>query len=193
MHYAQWTVCAPVSALLASHSPLNTTLFGELISAKTLWASYRKSIFICMLYHIFGNLLLGELNNAAAKKLDLEAWFPGSGAFRELVSCSNCTDYQARNLRIRYGQTKKMGQEVSTLFAIWIFNVDWLCLWTGQVGDYTWNVILFFNDPLSDWIHPHVECHYVCSYKNDMCYIRKLPGGGWNNCTWNLTTFHARR
>merc|ERR1711953_1666583 len=52
----------------------------------------------------------GALNNAAAKKLDLEAWFPGgeTGAFRELVSCSNCLDYQARRLRVRYGQTKKM-------------------------------------------------------------------------------------
>ncbi|KAL8595160.1 Serine--tRNA ligase, cytoplasmic [Nucella lapillus] len=58
------------------------------------------------------NIVSGELNNAAAKKLDLEAWYPGSGAFRELVSCSNCTDYQSRRLRIRYGQTKKMGQEV---------------------------------------------------------------------------------
>jgi seryl-tRNA synthetase len=54
----------------------------------------------------------GALNNAAAKKYDLEAWFPGSGAFRELVSCSNCLDYQSRRLRIRYGQTKKMNQEV---------------------------------------------------------------------------------
>lgn len=59
------------------------------------------------------NIVSGELNNAAAKKLDLEAWFPGSGAFRELVSCSNCLDYQSRRLRIRYGQTKKMGQETS--------------------------------------------------------------------------------
>merc|ERR1719499_1273089 len=49
----------------------------------------------------------GALNNAAAKKLDLEAWFSGSGAFRELVSCSNCLEYQARRLRVRYGQTKK--------------------------------------------------------------------------------------
>ena len=37
--------------------------------------------------------IIGELNNAASMKLDLEGWFPGSGAFRELVSCSNCTDY----------------------------------------------------------------------------------------------------
>ncbi|KAF1594690.1 Serine--tRNA ligase, cytoplasmic, partial [Eudyptes moseleyi] len=56
--------------------------------------------------------LPGSLNHAASKKLDLEAWFPGSGAFRELVSCSNCTDYQARRLRIRYGQTKKMMDKV---------------------------------------------------------------------------------
>merc|ERR1719331_891235 len=53
-------------------------------------------------------IVSGALNNAASKKLDLEAWFPGGGAFRELVSCSNCLDYQARRLRVRYGQTKKM-------------------------------------------------------------------------------------
>ena len=58
----------------------------------------------------------GALNNAAAKKLDLEAWFPASGAFRELVSCSNCLDYQARRLRVRYGQTKKMNQAVRDKF-----------------------------------------------------------------------------
>ncbi len=40
------------------------------------------------------NIVSGELNNAAAKKYDLEAWFPASKAYRELVSCSNCTDYQ---------------------------------------------------------------------------------------------------
>uniref|UniRef100_A0AAX7TRA3 Serine--tRNA ligase, cytoplasmic n=1 Tax=Astatotilapia calliptera TaxID=8154 RepID=A0AAX7TRA3_ASTCA len=62
------------------------------------------------------NIVSGALNHAASKKLDLEAWFPGSGAFRELVSCSNCTDYQARRLRIRYGQTKKMMDKVSAQF-----------------------------------------------------------------------------
>lgn len=54
------------------------------------------------------NIVSGALNHAASKKLDLEAWFAGSGAFRELVSCSNCLDYQARRLLVRYGQTKKM-------------------------------------------------------------------------------------
>jgi len=64
-------------------------------------------------YHVV-NIVSGELNNAAAKKLDLEAWFPGSGAFRELVSCSNCTDYQSRRLLIRFGQ-KKMNEQVSVV------------------------------------------------------------------------------
>ena len=58
------------------------------------------------------NIVSGELNNAAAKKLDLEAWFPASGAYRELVSCSNCTDYQSRRLRVRHGATKKMNEAV---------------------------------------------------------------------------------
>lgn len=47
------------------------------------------------------NIVSGELNNAAAKKYDLEAWFPAGAAFRELVSCSNCTDYQARAVEAR--------------------------------------------------------------------------------------------
>ncbi|XP_075653051.1 serine--tRNA ligase-like [Castanea sativa] len=48
----------------------------------------------------------GALNNAAAKKYDLEGWFPASKRYRELVSCSNCTDYQSRRLKIRYGLNK---------------------------------------------------------------------------------------
>ena len=49
------------------------------------------------------SIVSGALNNAAAKKLDLEAWFPFQGEYKELVSCSNCTDYQSRALEIRYG------------------------------------------------------------------------------------------
>lgn len=51
-------------------------------------------------------IVSGALNNAAAKKYDLEAWFPFHGEYKELVSCSNCTDYQSRELEIRYGQKK---------------------------------------------------------------------------------------
>ncbi|XP_075484764.1 serine--tRNA ligase-like [Primulina tabacum] len=51
-------------------------------------------------------IVSGALNDAAAKKYDLEGWFPASNTYRELVSCSNCTDYQARRLETRYGQKK---------------------------------------------------------------------------------------
>ncbi|PRT53198.1 Serine--tRNA ligase, cytoplasmic [Wickerhamiella sorbophila] len=54
-------------------------------------------------------IVSGELNNAAAKKYDLEAWFPFQKEYKELVSCSNCTDYQSRNLEIRCG-VKKMNE-----------------------------------------------------------------------------------
>ncbi|GAI80895.1 unnamed protein product, partial [marine sediment metagenome] len=50
------------------------------------------------------NIASGELNDNAAKKYDLEAWFPASEKYRELVSCSNCLDYQARKLKIRVGK-----------------------------------------------------------------------------------------
>ena len=48
------------------------------------------------------SLVSKELNDAAAMKYDLEAWFPGYNEFRELVSCSNCTDYQSRALETRF-------------------------------------------------------------------------------------------
>lgn len=51
-------------------------------------------------------IVSGALNDAAAKKYDLEGWFPASQNYKELVSCSNCTDYQSRRLEIRYGQKK---------------------------------------------------------------------------------------
>ena len=52
-----------------------------------------------------------ELNDAAAKKYDLEGWFPGYGTYRELVSCSNCTDFQSRGLEVRHGIKKKSDRE----------------------------------------------------------------------------------
>jgi seryl-tRNA synthetase len=52
-------------------------------------------------------IVSGALNNAAAKKFDIEAWFPTLGVYRELVSCSNCTDYQSRAMETRYGLSGK--------------------------------------------------------------------------------------
>ncbi|KAL6146611.1 hypothetical protein ACLB2K_057289 [Fragaria x ananassa] len=60
-------------------------------------------------YHVV-SIVSGALNDAAAKKYDLEAWFPASKTYRELVSCSNCTDYQSRKLEIRFGQKKSNEQ-----------------------------------------------------------------------------------
>jgi seryl-tRNA synthetase len=48
------------------------------------------------------NIAAGDLGASATKKYDCEAWLPGQGRYRELTSCSNTTDYQARRLRCRF-------------------------------------------------------------------------------------------
>ena len=48
------------------------------------------------------NICTGDIGMVAAKKYDLEAWLPGQGKYREMVSCSNCTEWQSRRLNIRY-------------------------------------------------------------------------------------------
>jgi seryl-tRNA synthetase len=48
------------------------------------------------------NICTGDLGTVAAKKYDLDAWLPGQKQYREVVSCSNCTDYQARRSGIRF-------------------------------------------------------------------------------------------
>ena len=49
-------------------------------------------------------IVSSALNDNAAIKYDLEAWFPGSKTYRELVSCTNCGDYQARKTKTRIGR-----------------------------------------------------------------------------------------
>jgi len=48
------------------------------------------------------NVCTGDIGTVAAKKYDIEAWMPAQDGYREVISCSNCTDYQARRLNIRY-------------------------------------------------------------------------------------------
>ena len=48
------------------------------------------------------NIPAGDLGAQAAKKIDLEAWLPSQGRYREVTSCSNTTDFQARRLKVRY-------------------------------------------------------------------------------------------
>jgi seryl-tRNA synthetase len=61
------------------------------------------------------NVAAGELGASAAKKYDLEAWFPSQERYRELTSTSNTTDYQARRLRIRFRRGEKETELVHTL------------------------------------------------------------------------------
>ena len=51
-------------------------------------------------YHVI-NIAAGDLGAPAAKKFDIEYWSSADGIYRELTSCSNCTDFQTRNLNIR--------------------------------------------------------------------------------------------
>ncbi len=62
------------------------------------------------------NICTGDLGGTAAKKFDLECWMPAQDTYREMVSCSNCTDYQARKLNIRYREQAHLDtQMVHTL------------------------------------------------------------------------------
>jgi len=60
------------------------------------------------------NICTGDMGTVASKKYDLEAWLPGVGEYKEVVSCSNCTDYQANRLRMRY-RTSEGNSAVHTL------------------------------------------------------------------------------
>lgn len=130
LHRKRVIVDAHLSLCLSSPSPSPSP-------AHTLWLLPLPSVLL-PLSHQLGipyqvvNIVSGALNLAAAKKNDVEAWFPGSGAFRELVSCSNCTDYQARRLDIRYGQSKKMNERTEHVHMLnrWAF-LDW---WRGGSG-----------------------------------------------------------
>jgi seryl-tRNA synthetase len=68
-------------------------------------------------------LCSGDLGKISAKTYDIEAWFPAQNTFREICSCSNCTDYQSRSLKIRYRNNPNEETELvhtlnSTLVAI---------------------------------------------------------------------------
>ena len=75
---------------------------------ETSWDEHER--ILAIEEEIFGNLEIpyrvvniaaGDLGGSAAKKYDIEAWLPGQGRYRELTSCSNTTDYQARRMQTR--------------------------------------------------------------------------------------------
>jgi len=61
------------------------------------------------------NLCGGDLGFSAAKTYDLEVWLPGQGQFREISSCSNCVDFQARRMQARMRQGQQKPELVHTL------------------------------------------------------------------------------
>jgi seryl-tRNA synthetase len=61
------------------------------------------------------NVAAGDLGGAAAKKYDIEVWLPGQERYRELTSCSNTTDYQARRLQTRVRRPDGSTEVVHTL------------------------------------------------------------------------------
>ncbi len=60
------------------------------------------------------NVAAGDLGASAAKKYDIEAWYPSQGTYREITSCSNTTDYQARRLKVR-ARTEAGNETIHTL------------------------------------------------------------------------------
>jgi seryl-tRNA synthetase len=61
------------------------------------------------------NVAAGDLGSSAAKKYDIEAWFPGQDRYREITSTSNTTDFQSRRLKIRYKDDEGKNRLVHTL------------------------------------------------------------------------------
>ena len=61
------------------------------------------------------DIAAGDLGTSAARKYDIEAWFPSQGTYRELTSTSDCTTFQARRLNIRYKDSDGKNQIAATL------------------------------------------------------------------------------
>src|SRR5439155_24159558 len=74
------------------------------------------------------NVCTRDIGTVAAKKYDIEAWSPRQQAYREVISCSNCTDYQARRLNIRAG---KVGGEK---FVAHTLNATAMAIFRGMVA-----------------------------------------------------------
>ena len=83
-------------------------------------------------------IAVDDLGPSAAKKYDIEAWLPGQGRYRELTSCSNTTDYQARRLDVRYrAASESRPAHVHTLngTAVTSSRTTIALLENGQQGD----------------------------------------------------------
>ncbi|KAI8816979.1 uncharacterized protein EV422DRAFT_543788 [Fimicolochytrium jonesii] len=117
-------------------------------------------------YHVI-SIVSGALNNAAAKKYDLEAWFPFQNEYKELVSCSNCTDYQTRLLEIRLGAKKLNDQTKKYVHAL-------NCTLTAT--ERTICCLLENYQTEDGVVVPQVLRQYMGG-KEFFPFVRELPGG----------------
>jgi len=72
------------------------------------------------------NICTGDIGTVAAKKYDLEVWMPSVEGYKEIVSCSNCTNYQANRLHIRF-RAKEGNVSVHTLNSTVVATTRALC------------------------------------------------------------------
>jgi seryl-tRNA synthetase len=96
------------------------------------------------------NIAAGELSAAAAKRYDIEAWFPSQGRYREITSASNTTDYQARRLGIRYRANGRT-EFVHTLNGTAVTD-RWALAILENFGGEVPEVLRRFGAP--DWVRP---------------------------------------
>ena len=97
-----------VEQIVISHPDESWDHHEELLAnAMDMWDSLG-------LHYRVVNICTGDMGTVAARKYDLEAWLPGAGQYKEAVSCSNCTDYQANRLRMRF-RTTEGNEAVHTL------------------------------------------------------------------------------
>ncbi len=97
-----------VEQIVISHPDESWDFHEELLAnAMDMWDSLG-------LHYRVVNICTGDMGTVAARKYDLEAWLPGAGQYKEVVSCSNCTDYQANRLRMRF-RTTEGNEAVHTL------------------------------------------------------------------------------
>ena len=97
-----------VEQIVISHPDESWDHHEELLAnAMDMWNSLG-------LHYRVVNICTGDMGTVAARKYDLEAWLPGAGQYKEVVSCSNCTDYQANRLRMRF-RTTEGNEAVHTL------------------------------------------------------------------------------
>ena len=111
----QFVICSPDNNESWIH--LEDMLQTSQLLLDTLKIPYRVVIIVS-----------GALNLAAAKKYDIEGWFSGSNTYRELVSCSNCTDYHSRKLQIKMTHNGKEQKFVHMLNATMCAITRMICI-----------------------------------------------------------------